>query len=243
MDLLLLLAAFVIAFITMFVGAISGGVGLVLRPVLIFLGFPAVTVVASVRTAAIPGELPGLFLLHKHKKVDWKLTSFLIIPAFIGSLLASIAVLSIFKGWLEILIGIILLIVGIFLFVKRQFGLKERKAPFSNTSRKVLGFFGTLIISFFGIITGGLGPLYASFYMFVYGKSYISSSALWRIAIYLGSAVAAAVFIIGGAVDWMLFIALAIGFGLGSYLGTKYGLKKGEEWIRYIVLITIFASA
>ncbi|MBI2666842.1 sulfite exporter TauE/SafE family protein [Candidatus Woesearchaeota archaeon] len=71
MEMLTLLLAFIIAFGTMFLGAISGGVGLVLRPLLIFIGFPAIAVVGSVRVASVIGEMPGIFLLHKNKKVDW----------------------------------------------------------------------------------------------------------------------------------------------------------------------------
>ena len=92
----------------MFLGAISGGVGLVLRPLLIFLGFPAINVVGSVRFAAIFGEIPSIYLLHKNKKIDWKLVLFLVIPTFIGSIIASIAVISILKNSLELIIGFVL---------------------------------------------------------------------------------------------------------------------------------------
>ena len=65
-----LILAFIISFGTLFIGAISGGVGLVLRPLLILIGFPAAIVIGSVRVAAIFGEIPGIYLLHKNRKVD-----------------------------------------------------------------------------------------------------------------------------------------------------------------------------
>lgn len=242
MDITTLFLAFLIAFITMFVGAISGGVGLVLRPMLIFIGFPAVAVIGSVRTASVVGEIPGIFLLHKNKKVDWKLVSFLVIPMFIGSLIASIAVLSILKGMIEAVIGIILLVAGIMLLIHKRLGLKENKS-YSSKTKHIMGFFGTLVISFFNTITGGMGPLFSSLYIFNYGKSYISASALGKATSYIGTGVAAITFIIAKVVDWQLFIALIPGFMLGSFFGTHYGLKKGEKFIQLLVLVVVFASA
>ena len=242
MEMLTLLLAFIIAFGTMFLGAISGGVGLVLRPLLIFIGFPAAAVVGSVRVASIVGEIPGIFLLHKHKKIDWKLVLFLVIPMFLGSLIAALAVLSILKGILEPVMGIILLVVGIILTLHRKSGLEERKLHLSRI-RHIIGFFGTMIISFFNTITGGMGPMFSSLYIANYGKTYISASALGKTTSYIGAGIASIVFIIGGAVDWQLFAALVFGFAFGSFFGVHYGLKKGEGWIRTLVLIVVFASA
>lgn len=242
MNITILFLAFVIAFVTMFFGAISGGVGLILRPMLIFIGFPAVSVLGSVRVASVVGEIPGVFLLHKHKKIDWKLVAFLVIPMFIGSFLASIAVLSILKGPLETVIGVILLFVGIILLLHRKFGLKEQK-PHPYKTRHFFGFFGTIVISFFNTITGGMGPLFSSLYIFNYGKSYISASALAKTTSYIGTGVAAITFIVAKVVDWQLFLALIPGFMLGSFFGTHYGLKKGEKFIQSLVLLIVFASA
>jgi len=190
----------------MFLGAISGGVGLVLRPLLIFLGFPAINVVGSVRFAAIFGEIPSIYLLHKNKKIDWKLVLFLVIPTFIGSIIASIAVISILKNSLELIIGFVLLIVGFILLIKKNKGLEEKKYKFSKKNH-LIGFIGTLVISFFNTITGGMGPIFSSLYIANYRKSYITASALSKTASYIGTGIASLVFVISGVVDYKLFIA------------------------------------
>jgi uncharacterized membrane protein YfcA len=228
MEIITLILAFIISFGTMFLGAISGGVGLVLRPLLILIGFPAVAVVGSVRVASVAGELPGIFLLHKHKKIDWKLVSFLAIPMFLGSFIAGIAVLSILKGALEKVMGIILLAVGIILLIHRNAGIEERSIHISKT-RKAVGFFGTMAISFLNTITGGMGPMFSSLYIANYGKTYINASALGKTTSYIGAGLASIVFIVGKAVDWQLALALVFGLGLGSLFGVHYGLKKGTN--------------
>ena len=243
MDSLTLLLAFIISFGTLFVGAISGGVGLVLRPLLIFLGFPASIVVGSVRVSSIFGEIPTIYLLHKSRKIDWNLVLFLVVPMFIGSLIAGFVIISLVESFLEKMIGIMLLVVGVILLVKRNAGLKEEGFKFSKGKSNIIGFFGTIIISFFNTITGGMGPMFSSLYIADYGKSYISASALGKTTSYIGTGIASILFIVRGVIDWKLFAVVVPGFLLGSYFGTHFGLKKGEKWIKFLVLVVVFASA
>lgn len=235
--------AFVIAFGTIFIGSVSGGVGLILRPALIFLGVPAVAVVGTVKFAAVFGEIPAIYLLHKHKKIDWKLVGLLVVPMFVGSLIAGIAVVSILKQSLELVIGFLLLIVGIVLLLKRNAGLEEKKTSFSKKTSKVVGFSVTILLSFLNTIVGGLGPLFSSFYIANFGKSYISASALGKTASYLGAGLASIVFVITGVIDWSLFFVLVGAFLLGSYFGTHFTLEKGEGWVKFLVILIVFASA
>jgi len=243
MDIITLLGVFFLGFVTMFFGAISGGVGLVTRPILIFMGFPASAVISSSRVAGVLGEWPGLYLLHKHKHVDWKIALFLVIPMALGSVLASIAVITVLKTSLNLVLGLFLLLAGLFFLFNKQIGLSQQSQRFSKIKTNIISFLGTLPISFLGTFTGGLGPLYSLFYIWVYGKSFISASAIWRIASNIAYIFSAIVFIVGGIVDWQLTIALMLGFMLGSFFGTKFGLKQGEGWVRYIVLIVTFAGA
>jgi uncharacterized protein len=170
------------------------------------------------------------------------MTLFLIIPNLAGSGFAAFAVVSIFKGWLDVLLGILLLVAGILLLLNQKLGLKERAVK-ASAWRHTVAFLGTFALSFFSTITGGLGPLLTSLYVGVYGKSYIAASAMWRVAGYIGNLMAAIIFVTYGLIDWPLAIALGLGFMFGSYFGTTYGLRKGESWVRIVVLVVIFASA
>lgn len=243
MEISTLLFSFIIAFSAIFIGCVSGGTGLILRPLLIFLGISPTVVVGTVRFAAVFGDAPSLYLLHKHKKIDWKLVLILTAPTFIGSLIASVAVVSILKSSLEVIIGALLLIMGTILLINKNIGLKEKKYNSSNKYKNIIAFFVTLIISFFNAITGGLGPLYTSFYVFYYGKTYISASALGKTASYIGASITSLVFVISGVVDWQLFAVLVLAFVLGSYFGTRFSLKKGERWIKSLMLLIVFVSA
>jgi hypothetical protein len=227
----------------MFFGAISGGVGLVTRPILVFMGFPAGVIISSSRVAGVVGDWPGLYLLHKKNKLDWKIVFFLVVPMTIGSVLASIAVITFLKSSLDIVLGILLFFTGVFLLFKPKLGVVVSNREFSKMKTKIMSFLCTLPISFLNTITGGLGPLYSLIYVWIYGKTFISASALWRTASNISSVFSAIIFIVGDSVDWQLCIALMIGLGLGGFFGTKFDLKKGETWVKYIIIVVIFAGA
>ena len=219
----------------MFFAAISGGVGLVLRPALLFLGVPAPVVIGTSRLTIL-GEIPRLFLLHKHKKIDWRLALFLTIPYAIGSILSGLIIVALPSGIVKISLGVLLFFVAGFYLIKGNIGLVEKESPFSYIIRNVFGFFGTTIISMVGTFTGGMGPMYTSLYIWVYGKTYIKAASVSHVASFIGGLVGAVIFVASGLVDWQIFIAVTFGLAVGSYFGTLHGLKKGEIWVRYVII-------
>ena len=243
MDLLTFIAVFILAFAVMFVGVLSGGVGLVTRPILILLGYPPQIVIGTSRASGILGELPGIIVLQKSKKADKPQILFLSIPILLGTLLATAFIITAENHILKMMIGIIVLATALFLLVSKNFGEVETKPIFSRVVRAIIAFFGTLTIAFLGIISGGLGSLYTLLYTWLYGKTYIGASSLWRVAGYFGGLVASVIFILKGIIDWQLFIVLTAGFMFGSYFGTHFSLWKGEKWTRYFVIIVAIASA
>lgn len=241
MPALELFGAFLIAFGATFLGAISGGVGLVARPLFVFLGFSPLGVIATAPIAGLVGDIPVVTILARKKKVEIVHALLLAVPVFIGSLLASLAAVTILKDSIDAVLGAVLIAVALILFFSREFGLKERKTQFT-TLRHAAAMAGTALIAALSTITGGYGVLYGMLYMLVYGKTYIGASALWRLAAYLGNLGAIFIFLLHGAVDWWLWIAITPGMLLGSYFGTHYGLRKGERWIRWIVIVVALGS-
>jgi len=236
MDLLFYLLVFLLSFVAIFVVAISGGVSLILRPILLLLGVPAITVVATMR-ATVFSEIPSLFLLNKHKKIDWKLGLFLAIPYSIGTVIMSVLIISLPVDIVELFIGIFLILVGLIYLLSKDQGLVEKKSLFSKKIQGLLSFFGTVFVSMVGTITGGMGPIYTSLYIWVYGKDFIQAASVSRVATYVGGFVSATIFIVSGHVDWVLYIPITLGLVLGSYFGTLYGLKKGPKWVKYVIIV------
>jgi hypothetical protein len=51
------------------------------------------------------------------------------------------------------------------------------------------------------------------------------------------------VFILNDAINWKVGFILAIGTAMGGYLGSHFTIKKGEKWIKLILLLTIGVMA
>jgi len=47
-------------------------------------------------------------------------------------------------------------------------------------------------------------------------------------------------FIYHGIIDWYYAGIILVAGGMGTYWGIKHGIHKGEEWVRYIVLLVVF---
>ncbi len=235
-DFIFYFVIFVLSFGIMFIAAISGGVGLMLRPLLLFLGISPLTVVATMRTTIL-AEFPGLFVLHKNKKINWKLAIFMAIPYSIGTIIMSFVVLSLPIDLVELFIGIFLILVGLSYFFIKDIGSVEKKSPFSSKISHVVSFVGTVFVSMIGTITGGMGPIYTSLYVWTYGKDFIKAAAVSKVATYIGGLTSAAIFIVSGYVDWVLYIPITLGLLGGSYFGAIYGIKKGAKWVKYVIIL------
>ena len=54
---------------------------------------------------------------------------------------------------------------------------------------------------------------------------------------------ALAVFIIKDVIDWKIGLILSIGSATGGWLGSTFSVKKGDVWIKRILLVSILVMA
>ena len=55
--------------------------------------------------------------------------------------------------------------------------------------------------------------------------------------------VALGVFLINGYVDWKIGLTLAIGSGLGAMVASRLAVRRGEKFVRWVLLIAIIMGA
>ena len=55
--------------------------------------------------------------------------------------------------------------------------------------------------------------------------------------------VALAVFAWEGQVDWVLGLTLAAGTSIGGWFASRWSVDKGDQWIRYFLVVTVCAMA
>jgi uncharacterized membrane protein YfcA len=237
-DLLLVIAVFIISFFSV----ISGGIGLLTRPLLIFFGYSPSISIGSFRVANLVTRVAGFIPLLQQEKshMDWRLAWFLFIPSFIGGIIGAELVAILDEEMIKKVLGVFVIVMGIFLVVKKNIGLIDLEEEITP-HKKIIGFFFTILIGIVAAFLGGSGILFAYLLIMLYHKSFISSATIRKITNF-GSALSASIFFIFHAdVDWRLVLLCSISGGLGEYLGARYQIPKGEKWVRVISIYVVFA--
>ena len=105
-----------------------------------------------------------------------------------------------------------------------------------------------LIVSFFGVglyggfVQAGVGFLIITA-LLVHGLDLVRINAVKVLVIFAFTAVALGVFVLHSQVDYVLGLSLAGGNSVGGWIATHYAVKKGHEWIKRFVIITVLVFA
>lgn len=238
-EALLLLAAFTAGFID----SIVGGGGLIQLPALL-IAFPATPlplILGTNKFAAMSGTAVAVW--RYQKSLRFELSNYL--PALAAAMIGAgggAALATIFDAsFMKPLVLVMLVGVWILFFVKPEFG-NITVAAVSPQQRRFRSSFLALSIGlydgFFGpgtgtwLIIGGVTWL---------GLNFLHASALAK-GLNLATNFAALVsFAVAGVVDWRLGGVLALCNILGSLVGTRLALSKGNRFVRVFFLLVVAA--
>ena len=107
---------------------------------------------------------------------------------------------------------------------------------------------GVLLVSFFligiygGFVQAGVGFLIITG-LLVHGLDLVKINAVKVLVIFAFTIVALGVFVYHGQVDYVLGLALAAGNSAGGWIGTHVAVKRGHDWIRRFVTVTVLIFA
>ncbi len=227
---------FIIAgFVAGYIDSIAGGGGMIQVPVLLFSGISPVYVLASNKIASILGVLMATIKYALSKKISWKVVSIAIIPCLVASYIGSKLIMYLSDEVIKWAILIAIPIAMIFLFKKSK-KIEEQKIEL-NKKNIILS---TAPIGFYdGLLGPGTGT-----YMTISMKKFLSldylvstaSTKPLNFATNLGSAIA---FILAGKVLWSVAIAMGLANVVGSYVGSHYAIKGGEEFIKKVLIFVL----
>jgi len=109
-----------------------------------------------------------------------------------------------------------------------------------NVALIVLAFFG---IGFYGgFIQAGVGFFFVFFTAVLLGLDLVRNNALKVFIVLLYTPFSLLIFLLNGKVQPLAGVILGAGSMIGAQLGAKFAVKKGVNWLRYILLATVVAS-
>jgi uncharacterized membrane protein YfcA len=230
-HLLILICLFFLGLATSFVGTNTGGGSLITIPGMIALGLPSASAIASARMSSIGSSLAGLRQFHKSGKVDYKLAWPAALLSVIGAIIGAMILVHIPEALLIKVVGLLtLVLLGFSYLIKKHLKL----GPEPSKLKKFVGYGLFLFTSMIGSFFGGQGILTTPIFVIFFHKTYSESAGTRKITTFVTAVVSAIVYGFHGLIDWWAVAALMAGTIIGSTIGAKYALKKGDAWMEKV---------
>jgi uncharacterized protein len=236
---ILLMAFF--ALVAGFLDSVVGGGGLIQLPALL-IGLPNTslpTLFGTNKIAALSGTSVAAYQYAQRIKFDFKLLFSISFFAFVASMLGAKSLNYIQSDTLKPLILVILILIAIYSFIKKDLGSVQTKSLPLN--KQIL--FGSIIGFVVGFYDGFFGPGTGSFlvlgFVVVLGFEFVAASAYSKIINCVTNLSALIVFISQG--NFLLGLAIIMGACniFGSLIGSRMALKKGNKFVRVVFLIIV----
>tara|TARA_Y100000310_G_C20686687_1_gene819459 strand:+ start:1602 stop:2357 length:756 start_codon:yes stop_codon:yes gene_type:complete len=236
MELIHLIIFLIIVFFSNFFASIVGGASLLILPAMLILGIPADITVATNRFHRVFATGTSSITYLRKIKVNYKLLFWYCLISIIGGVLGAFIVLSLNESILKLIVSIFLLILGVYFIFNKDLGIKDSKAK----PNKLVSYIVLFILGVYRTIVGSAAGTFTRAYLIISDKLTFLQSATFGSTI--GFAInifASIVFIFAGIIDyWLAFYMIIVGI-LGSYLGAKTAMKKGNKFIRRLFLLLV----
>jgi uncharacterized protein len=237
-DIIILCTA---AFIAGFVDAIIGGGGLIQVPtaLVVLPQYPVATVIGTLKIPALSGTSMASIQYARSVKLDFAMLIVMMVVAASAAFGGSALLTVISNSFMKPFILIILVLVAIYTFSNKTFGIHVAK-DHSNVQQWVYCIVITLVLGFYD---GFIGPGSGSFLILVFigflGFDFLRASAhakFVNLATNLGSLI---FFALKGKIIYPIALPMAVCNALGGLLGARLAILKGNKFIRIFFLVIV----
>lgn len=236
---IILLACF--SFFAGFIDAVAGGGGLIQLPALL-VTLPNThipTLLGTNKIAGLAGTSISAYQYSKRIKFDYKLLFIISGFTFFASFAGAKTLSYISANTLKPLMLVILLIIVIYTFFKKDLGSVQTKTlPLKK--QIILGsILGTIVGFYDGFFGPGTGSFLMLGFVLLLGFEFIKASAYSKFINCIANISALLVFIWNGNYILEFAIIMAICNVIGNICGSNMALKRGNKFIRGFFLIIV----
>ncbi|MCL1126026.1 TSUP family transporter [Shewanella surugensis] len=225
---------FFVAIFAGFIDSIAGGGGLLTIPVLMWIGLPPTTALATNKLQACGGSFFASFYFIRKGVIKLAEIKWAIVCAFVGASLGTIGVQLIDASILELLLPFLILSLGgYFLFSKKISDDDKHQVfgagAFALTAALGIGFYD----GFFG---PGTGSFFALAFVSLSGFGLAKATAHAKVLNFSTNIASLIFFAVGGKVLWLLGGVMLLGQAIGASLGSSLVLSKGTKMVKPLVV-------
>jgi uncharacterized membrane protein YfcA len=227
----------VVGCIAGFINVNAGGGSTLTLPTLIFLGLDAAVANGTNRVAILIQNISAIYSFKKENFREFRISLKLSLLTLPGSIVGAILAVKVSNELFETILGIIMIGVIITMIVpKKNIKFEDvlnGKIPVSvYIAMFGIGFYG-------GFIQVGVGFLLmaALHYLMKLNLVYVNMHKVFIVLVYTIPALL--VFILTDNIHWQYGFSLAAGNALGGWWGAKMAVKKGEKFIKIILIVAV----
>jgi uncharacterized protein len=224
-----------------FIDSVVGGGGLIQLPALL-VTLPQYSVQTLIGTGKLPGftgSVTASILYGRHVQFNWRLLIITSIVSFCASFIGSSLVNYLDSRALKPVILVLLIIVAIYTFIKKDFG--KIKVHDVKPSKSI--FYGILIGIILGFYDGFFGPGTGSFlvlaFIILMGFDFIHASAHAKVVNAVTNFASVIVFASHGNILYQYAIPMAILYLTGATIGSRMAILRGNAFVRVVFLSVI----
>jgi hypothetical protein len=217
------------------------GGGIIVVPVLTFLGFPPTVAASNSLFAALSNSIASTISYSRQKRIEYFLGLKLGLLAIPGTILGAIISTDVAPDIFKILFGFVLVASAIYIFLRKQIESREK-----IISKQMIifaigaSFFAGIISSFFGI---GGGIIFVPLMVVGMGMSMKKAAPTSQLILLFASLSGVIVHSVLGHPDFLQAGFLAIGSFFGGLVGAKLSLSVKERNLKILVSVVILIAA
>lgn len=221
-----------------FSGITGGGGAMIMIPAFIFSGLPPQMAVATAKMSGLGGDFGGLSAFIKSGHIRKDILKVMLPIAVIIGLITPFVFAVVESRSFQIALAIFMIALLPTLFIKK----KLPKPP--TRKHKFIGYLlYTFVLFLQGIFSGGVGSLAVFVLTLLFGTSKIETMATRRAVVAVMGPIAFVALLIGGFINVGLGLAGLITAFIGTRIGSKIVLRRGETFVSVVMAITIFISS
>lgn len=239
-DVALILVAGVVAG---FMNTVGGGGSLISLPVLIFMGLPSAVANGTNRIALLVQSIVAVENFRRGGFIDLRLSLLLGMPAMLGSLAGVYMAITMPDAVFNRVLAVVMLVVLVLIIWQPEKKFLKNGENLT-TSRKAAAAAAFFFIGVYGgFIQAGAGFLIIVALSLITGMSLVRINGQKNLVVGLYILTSLILFMAGGKVDWVIGLTLAVGNGIGGWLGSSFAMARGDKWIRVFLVICVVLMA
>ncbi len=217
------------------------GGGIIIVPVLTFLGFPPTLAASNSLFAALSNATASTISYSRQKRIDYSLGIKLGLLSIPGTILGAVISTDTAPDIFKILFGFVLIASAMYIFLRKKIETRKK-----TISKQIIvfaigaSFFAGIISSFFGI---GGGVVFVPLMVVGMGLTMKKAAPTSQMILLFASLSGVIVHSVLGHPDFLQAGLLAIGSFVGGLTGARLSIDIKERYLQILVSVVILIAA